>query len=394
MMQYRTARHVAAVAARVAAILVFAGVAMSTAAAFAVNLPLPTSTPWSSTTNPLDWRGGWGLSLTPDYRVQTGGTGVYYLVDTSASTVMTGAAVPTYLHSLTPDGTMFSNSVNLPGTRDGVYWLHLLPYTYSGTWPPAWGTQLNIPIGLDRTAPSMPTGLAVVNAGARADGGASRATVKWTGREYDTLSGTTYFSIYDDNELTVGYTGARHSVAPTMPPVWYDPSWLASEYRFTIEDATVGWHRIQVTAKDRAGNESSRSSTLFYNKYGYSRRAGLVSYVKDSPDPFYPRIRDGYKDDSVVRFKLNRSGSVRLLIYDAAGNLVRATSERWMRRGWRSIKWAGKYADGTVVPEGTYTMYVAVRGGGVYGTSDRVLTKVRYAVIQRISASRVKVVFR
>jgi hypothetical protein len=400
------------------------GLAVTAAGAAGVPVVLDPRPPGvSSVSNPDGWRGGWGNTLLPDYAMSvpvgpdsTAAAGVYYIVNRSPATAMSPASTDHYFHSLVADGTMFTKIVDIGGTYayapsggspQGVWYLHVLPYTFTD------GLQdfsaspviLNVPIGIDLTPPSAPHNARVSPDPSVAPStfgvtSSTRATVYWDGHDYDSLSGTAYYSIYVNGIKTVsGATDALMSVPASAPPVWYRSTWT-SGYSFTIEDMPAGRNEIRVTATDRAGNESgSSNAAVMFNgvRFGVASSHGpKITHVTDSPDPFYPVKRDGYRDDSIVRFTLSKRAMVWLLVYDSAGNRVRLVTSTWKSRGRRSLKWDGKLDDGkTVAASGTYKIYVGADDGAGHVTISRVRkTTLRSYIVQRLGHGRVRIVFK
>jgi hypothetical protein len=351
----------------------------------------------SSTSNPYDWRGGWGNTLTPDFRLgfASGTTGFYYTVDQYPRTLSTATvSLENYNHSLSPNGTLFGQTVDVP--HDGIWYMNVLSYELVGPdteWvPPA---TVNIPFGVDRVPPSMPTGIRVTKSAPQPT---DRMTISWDGKEYDSLSHTAYFSIYIDGIRAVSYRNAVVSVEPSTPPVWFRPDIPWGNYSFTVEDVPAGWHSVYVTATDFAGNESAPGVAYIYNAAGYSGastdvRPSILRSVKDSPDPFYPRKRDGYKDNTFMRFKLTTSANVRMRVYDSTGLLIRDTGQKHLRAGWRSLKWDGRNSVGRVVPAGVYYMYVYATDHSKRCFIAAKSSTVRSYYLRRLSRGRVRVVF-
>jgi hypothetical protein len=396
----------------------------ATGAAGAPLGPLTIPAGVSSVSNPPGgWRGGWGNTLLPDYTVSaavgpdsTAAAGVYYIVNRSSATAMAPASRDHYFHSLVADGTMFTKFVDIEGTyaysgsggsREGVWYLHVLPYTFTD------GLQdfsvspvtYHVPIGIDLTPPSTPHNVRVspdpsVAPSTYGVTSSTRATVYWDGHDYDSLSGTAYYSIYVNGLKAVSGAGdAFMSVPASAPPVWYRSTWT-SGYSFTIEDMPAGRNEVQVTATDRAGNESALGeAVVIFNgiRFGVASSHGpRITRLSDSPDPFYPAKRDGFRDDSIVRFTLSKRAMVWLLVYDSYGTRVRLVTAGWRSRGRRSLKWDGKLDDGkTVAPHGTYRIYVGADDGAGHVTISRArTTSLRWYIVQRLGHGSVRIVYR
>jgi hypothetical protein len=495
---------------RLFVVVIAASLAVAMVATTAAAAPLVVPAGVTSVSNPNlvtggahAWSAGWGNVFKPDYAIvlPAGTTGAYYLVDRAATTVLSTATLGLYRWTPIAGGTLFNYTVDLespPGTgweytdpsavdvREGVWYLHVLPVDASGG-TPLFGTQLDIPVGIDVGAPAQVTNVLVtpdpftVLPATSIVVPGSAATVVWGGSEYDPLSGSAYFSVYVDGARVVsGETTVGTAVPWTSgAPMWYSALWTAP-YKVSIENFAPGRHEIQVSITDRGGNEGAKSATAVvwsdpdvptislttpsrsgryapltcvasdaggvarvewsvdgvpvgsswtapysltadllgfgvgthtvtgrvFDAYGRSASASApitvynltvprITRVTDSPDPFYPVIRNGYKDDSIVRFTLSESAMVWLLVYDSAGNKVRLVTDTWRRRGRRSIKWNGLKDDGTMAPDGTYTIYVgADDAAGNVGWSVPRTTKLRSFIVKRLGRNRVRLIFK
>jgi hypothetical protein len=83
------------------------------------------------------------------------------------------------------------------------------------------------------------------------------------------------------------------------------------------------------------------------------------------PNPFNPR--------TTIAFDLSRSGPVRLLVYSAAGRLVRRLIDEPMTQGSHEIRWNGRDDRGRLAPSGTY--FCRLEAGGRSQTRTMTLLK-------------------
>jgi hypothetical protein len=92
-----------------------------------------------------------------------------------------------------------------------------------------------------------------------------------------------------------------------------------------------------------------------------------VSYglSQNYPNPFNP--------DTQIRFDVPRAGSVRLAIYNVAGQLVRELSDGRREAGSYEIRWNGQNSDGQLVPSGIY--FCRMTAGGFTATKKMALIK-------------------
>jgi flagellar hook assembly protein FlgD len=117
--------------------------------------------------------------------------------------------------------------------------------------------------------------------------------------------------------------------------------------------ASDGRYTFKVSLKDAAGNRRSASIPLVVD-----RTAGSLRWSRS----FFPQDGDSIRPTAGLSWRLTRSATTTLGLYDAGGTLVRTI---WDRRaqaaGARSWTWNGRLSDGTFVPQGRYTARLTVR---------------------------------
>jgi hypothetical protein len=77
--------------------------------------------------------------------------------------------------------------------------------------------------------------------------------------------------------------------------------------------------------------------------------------VRALPNPF--------RDQTVLAYRLDRAGHVRLAVYDVAGRLVAEPAAGWQEPGDQQAIWNGDAGDGRRVAPGVYLLRVTVDGG-------------------------------
>jgi hypothetical protein len=107
-------------------------------------------------------------------------------------------------------------------------------------------------------------------------------------------------------------------------------------------------HNIQVVVEDMYGRTVSDSGSFKVDKV-----APKVTSLSDTPDPFCPRLQDGYKDNSSIKFSLSERANVQLLVYKSDGTLWRSITKTF-DAGSRSFTWNGKSNSGKAAGGGTY----------------------------------------
>jgi flagellar hook assembly protein FlgD len=135
-----------------------------------------------------------------------------------------------------------------------------------------------------------------------------------------------------------------------------------------------GRYTVRVELLDRAGNRSIRDVALVID-----RTAGALAW---SAGLFFPQDGDGYAATSRVSFKLTRTATTTLRIYNSAGAPVRtAWSGRSFAAGTWSWTWNGRAANGAWVPRGQYRAVLTTTTW--LGTT----TLTRYVVVDAFSVA-------
>ena len=153
-----------------------------------------------------------------------------------------------------------------------------------------------------------------------------------------------------------------------------------------------GTHTLSVSAIDMLGRVTTVSRTVTLDKTPVT-----VTGFSRTPSVFYPVIRDGYYDNSTIKYTLNKSATVTLTIRNSAGATVR-TLKASKGAGSSSFVWDGKWAsDGKVhvssSGSSTYTYQIsAVDAAGYTATTTKLSTTIRNYELVKTSSGSVKVV--
>lgn len=152
-----------------------------------------------------------------------------------------------------------------------------------------------------------------------------------------------------------------------------------------------GWHEVSARVTDMVGRSASASVGITVTDVTSPR----ISYVSDTPDPFYPVIRNRYKDDAIVRFTISENAMIWMHIYNSKGVKVRTVTSTWRRRGRQTLKWNGRMDDGTMAPDGTYRLWIGADDAAGNTTYNKTkTTRLRSFIVKRLSRNRVKLIFR
>jgi hypothetical protein len=193
---------------------------------------------------------------------------------------------------------------------------------------------------VDNLAPGAPAGLAVTY-------GATNQLAWLPAPEADFR----YFKVYRGEAPGFLPEPARlvHATALTS---WLDP------------DGSLGSHYL-VTAVDFAGNESPAAAPATVSGAGGVPSA-VTALGQNAPNPFNPR--------TVIRFSLDGTEPVDIVVHDLAGRRVRALlSGQTLAAGAHEAVWDGLDADGRQAPAGVY----------LYSLSTPTLRQTRSMVLVR-----------
>ncbi|HSK48739.1 MAG TPA: Ig-like domain-containing protein, partial [Coriobacteriia bacterium] len=154
------------------------------------------------------------------------------------------------------DPSSFDGAIQLPGRvtqpMEGTWYLHALFRNSLGDA----GPTAHVAYGVDLTPPAAVTDVNVYSSNTDTTPltgwlDQSRVVIRWDGSERDLLSGTDHYRVYVDGQSLSEATDAIafQSGRATMS--------------VTVEDLAPGAHKIQVTAVDKAGNESAMSGSAY-----------------------------------------------------------------------------------------------------------------------------------
>ncbi len=154
-----------------------------------------------------------------------------------------------------------------------------------------------------------------------------------------------------------------------------------------LRDYANGRHSFTVKVTDMFGREVSKSVSFLLDK-----TPPVISQISQSPEPFYPIIREGYKDNVNVRFHVSEAVNAYLHIYGSDGALYTSRSAP-RGPGWATLTWDGADSLGSVLPESmtyTYRLQAIDQAGNQAWTSPRVTTVRNYEII-RVAPNAVRV---
>ena len=119
----------------------------------------------------------------------------------------------------------------------------------------------------------------------------------------------------------------------------------------------------------RPGNYAVRAIALRnYNedlldahRFTVQRRL-FVDDVSTSEERFFPLVRDGYRDRTILRFRSSATSDNEISVRNASGSVVRREDLGNQRAGRHSWSWSGRRKDGSTLKPGTYQISLVARG--------------------------------
>lgn len=214
--------------------------------------------------------------------------------------------------------------------------------------------------------------------------------------------------------ITSPKSSARVGLAPTFTVTTTDTAGLA-RVKYYVDDVFVGAsttkpyslrvnlgafsngaHTLKAIAEDRLANVGglfkphSATATV---PFVLDKTVPAVSSVSGAPNPFFPRKRDGYKDNFRVKFRTSEAGTATMVIKNSKGKVVRTLTKK-VNAGSQFVSWNGKQTDGTVRAGAfKYTLSMTDAAGNKRSISPRSVS-IRFYEIVRVSGGAVRIVQR
>lgn len=216
---------------------------------------------------------------------------------------------------------------------DGIYTVTLAACDTAGNC-----ATRSFPVRVDATAPVVSSAAVPALISPNADGAADTTALRWSASE--AVSGTV--SIWHGRTLVRRWTVSRATSGEVTWNGRTASGSLAGDGRYTLK----------VDVRDAAGNRrvASRFVTV-------DRTAGFLRWT----GTFYPQDGDALAPASRLSWRLTRTATTSLALYDATGGLVRTVwTNRQLAAGTRSWTWNGRLPDGAYAPQGAYTARLTV----------------------------------
>ncbi len=194
------------------------------------------------------------------------------------------------------------------------------------------------PVRVDTTPPALALTTSPEPFSPNGDGAGDRTSLGWTASEIS--SGTA--SVWHGATLVRRWTAAS---SLTGRVTWDGRNAAGS----TVAD---GRYTFTVDVRDSAGNRAVARAVVTVDG-----TAGLLRWSRN----FSPQDGDALAPTSNLTWRLTRTATTTLALFDQSGKLVRTVwSGRPQAAGARSWAWNGRLADGTLAPQGLYTARLTV----------------------------------
>jgi hypothetical protein len=221
------------------------------------------------------------------------------------------------------------------------------------------------------------------------DASAPRVTVKSPAYNGISVGAKTTLSALAEDDAGVSAVGfmVDGSHLGTVTASAPSTQFTANKYA-DMSGLAAGTHTLKVTAQDVAGRIASTTRTFVLDK-----TAPAISSLSGAPTPFYPRKRDGYKDNFRVKFRTSEAGTAKLVIKNSKGRVVRTVTKK-VNAGSQFVSWNGKQTDGAVrAGSFRYTLSMSDAAGNTRTVSPRTVS-IRFYEIVRVSSGAVRIVQR
>ncbi|QIX27827.1 hypothetical protein ncot_15440 [Nocardioides sp. JQ2195] len=157
----------------------------------------------------------------------------------------------------------------------------------------------------------------------------------------------------------------------TWDSTWVTASYAGQTLTGTLDSVDAGEECTLMLENEQTYDTESVSFTV-----ARTYPAPQIRNLRAAPSTFYPRVRDGYKDRTRIKFSSRLDSAVKIrIVRKSTGRTVRTISKRARRSyDWyqgRSVAWDGRSNAGRTVKTGRYTAVVTSTLGG-RSVTDRV----------------------
>ncbi len=152
---------------------------------------------------------------------------------------------------------------------------------------------------------------------------------------------------------------------------------------------SAGGHVLSAIVTDVYGHTAQASKWVTLD-----RKPLTISRYSRTPDPFYPILKDRYKDSSSIYYTVNKECVATLTIRKSGGEVVRTLSAS-VKPGRRKFVWNGKWASDGLPHKGTYYYQITATDAAGYTATTRTLkTRINNYELKKIGRGKVRVIQR
>jgi flagellar hook assembly protein FlgD len=152
--------------------------------------------------------------------------------------------------------------------------------------------------------------------------------------------------------------------------------WTWSGRNDAGEQVRPGSYTIKIT-----GTTDTRGTKTVQRRVEFVPRPLVIDRVSVSPETFYPRVRDGFRDTTRIRYRLSERAKVVATVVNRDGRIVRRAKLGYQagHAGWATgrhhWRWNGRNKAGAKVAVGRY--FVEITGRTVQGATRSVRRSVK-----------------
>ena len=151
---------------------------------------------------------------------------------------------------------------------------------------------------------------------------------------------------------------------------------------------SAGSHTLTAAASDYLGRTVTISTTIKLDKTPLN----ITSFSR-SASIFYPIKRDGFGDNSTVKFKVNKPSTVTLTIRTSKGSTIRTITKSAVVGKYNKIVWNGKWSKDGKAHTGKYSYQLSGKDAvGYTDKTGKLYVTIRNYQLKRTAGDSIKVI--